>query len=352
MKNFKHLILAGLTTITLASCSDDDDAVGIDDDGNLDEAGLTSDMLFATTHSGAIAAYNLENNESYMLSSSSSDAEGIIYHEDDDALLVASRTPGQVQYYSGVSMWDDMSDDAAAEIMSSSDLESARDIAISGDMIVIADNTDINSDDDDDDDDNDDDTTYNRFFIYEKTDNGMTLRNTVMVDFNVWGIVFDDNTLYAVVDQSSMLASFDNFLSNEDDGMVEATKMITLEGIGRTHGLDYDDGTMIMSDIGDANSDDDGALHIITDFDNKFANTENGGTLAVGEQVRIAGASTMLGNPVNVSYDEDSGMIYVAELANGEGRVLAFSDEDSGDAEPAINNDLDGVSSVYFQEED
>ena len=59
----------------------------------------------------------------------------------------------------------------------------------------------------------------------------MTLRNTVSVDFNVWGIEFDDDRLYAVVDNTNMLASFDNFLSNSGDGMVEATKMIALEGI-------------------------------------------------------------------------------------------------------------------------
>jgi len=43
-------------------------------------------------------------------------------------------------------------------------------------------------------------------------------------------------------------------------------------------------------------------------------------------------------------------MIYVAELANGDGRVLAFSDEDSGDATPTINNMLNGVSAVYFED--
>ncbi|MFC6857931.1 hypothetical protein [Zunongwangia atlantica] len=338
MKNFKHLFLAGLTTISLASCSDDDDGMIETDDGME----VDSPMLFATTHSGNIAGYNLETNESYSISSDANDAEGIIYDDDEDALIVASRDPLAIQYYSEVSMWDDTAEGATADFSSSGDVSSPRDIAVSGDMVVIADNADTNGDDDD--------TPNGRFFIYTRTADGMTLRNTVMVDFNVWGIEFVDNTLYAVVDNTNMLASFDNFLSNSADGMVDATKMIALEGIVRTHGLDYDDGTMIMSDIGSADSDSDGALHVIMDFDNKFNNTEDGATLAVGEQVRIAGASTMLGNPVNVSYDEDSGMIYVAELANGSGRVLAFSDEDSGDATPAINNMLSGVSAVYFED--
>ncbi len=338
MKNFKHLFLAGLTTITLASCSDDDDGI-IDTDDGME---VDAPMLFATTHSGNIAGYNLDTGDSYSLSSDANDAEGIIYDDDADALIVASRDPLEIQYYSEVSMWDDTADEAMAEFKSSSDVMSPRDIAISGNMVVISDNADMNGDDDD--------APNGRFFIYTKTADGMTLRNTVSVDFNVWGIEFDDDRLYAVVDNTNMLASFDNFLSNSGDGMVEATKMIALEGIERTHGLDYDDGTMIMSDIGDAGSDADGALHIIRDFDTKFNNTEDGEMLAVGEQVRIAGTSTMLGNPVNVSYDEDSGMIYVAELANGGGRVLAFSDEDSGDATPTINNMLSGVSAVYFED--
>ncbi|SFB82980.1 hypothetical protein SAMN04487907_101823 [Zunongwangia mangrovi] len=338
MKNFKHLFLAGLTTITLASCSDDDDAMIETDDGMEVDA----PMLFATTHSGNIAGYNLDTGDSYTVSSDANDAEGIIYDDDADALIVASRDPLEIQSYSDVSMWDDMSNEAMADFTSSSDVMSPRDIAVSNDMVVIADNADTNGDDDD--------TPNGRFFIYTRTADGMTLRNTVMVDFNVWGIEFVGNTLYAVVDQTNMLASFDNFLSNSGDGMVDATKMIALEGIVRTHGLDYDDGTMIMSDIGSADSDSDGALHVIMDFDDKFNDTEDGATLAVEEQVRIAGASTMLGNPVNVSYDEDSGMIYVAELANGGGRVLAFSDEDSGDATPAINNMLSGVSAVYFED--
>lgn len=336
MKRFTYLFLTALTTISFASCSDDDDAISTDDDMEVD-----SPMLFATTHSGNIAGYNLETSESYIIGTSSNDAEGIVYDDDMDALLIASRDPMQIQHYNNINMWDEMANSASADMVSSSDLSSPRDIAVSENMVVVSDNADV---------DEDDTTPDGSFYIYTKTDSGLTLRNTVTVGFKVWGIEFVDNTLYAVVDQTNMLASFDNFLSNSSNGMIEATKMIALEGIGRTHGLDYDDGTMIMSDIGEASSDSDGALHIINDFDNKFNNTENGEMLAVEEQVRISGASTMLGNPVNVSYDEDSGMVFVAELANGDGIVLAFSDNDSGDATPMLNNMLNGVSAVYFED--
>ena len=336
MRNFKYVWLA-VTVMFLSACSNDDDNMDTDDMMEMD-----SDMLYATTHSGDLAAYNLENGESYMLSSSAMDAEGVFYHEDNDALIVASRNPMQLQYYGEVSMWDDMSGSASADFMSSNDLMSPRDVAVMGNMVVVADNADV---------DGDDTTADGRFYIYSTDDNGFTLRNTITVDFKVWGIEFVGNTLYAIVDTTNMLASFDNFLSYTSDGMVAATKTIMVEGIGRTHGLDYDDGTMIMTDIGDAGSDSDGGLHVIMDFDSKFANTMDGSMLAVGEQVRIAGSNTMLGNPVNVSYDADSEMIYVAELANGGGRVLGFSSSDMGNAEPMINNMLGGVSAVFFAEE-
>ena len=47
--------------------------------------------------------------------------------------------------------------------------------------------------------------------------------------------------------------------------------------------------------------------------------------------------------------------IFIAEAANGGGRVLGFSNSDyeaGGDVEPSINNLLSGANSLYFHEED
>ncbi|WP_026914683.1 hypothetical protein [Christiangramia portivictoriae] len=331
------LFMAMTAMLGFTSCSDDDDDV-TDDIVEMDSA-----MLYATTHSGSVVQYNLDDGTSYTVNTSSTDAEGIFYDEDDNSLIVASRDPKQIQFYGNVDMWDGSMSTVSADFMSANDLMSPRDVAVNGDLIVVADNADV---------DGDDTTADGRFYIYSKEDNGFTLRNTVTVDFKVWGIEFVGNTLYAIVDTTNMLASFDNFLSNNTDGMVSATKTVMVEGIVRTHGLDYDGGTMVLSDIGDAGSDADGGLHVITDFDSKFNNTMDAGTLALSDQMRISGAATLLGNPVNVAYDADSDMIYVAELANGGGRVLAFDDVSnaSGNATPAVNNMLSGVSAVYFED--
>jgi len=61
-----------------------------------------------------------------------------------------------------------------------------------------------------------------------------------------------------------------------------------------------------------------------------------------------------LGNPVNVVYDAESDVVYVAELANGGGRVLSFnsvSENTGGNVAPVINNVLPGVSSLFLYKE-
>ena len=86
-------------------------------------------------------------------------------------------------------------------------------------------------------------------------------------------------------------------------------KELLLKGIVRTHGLTYDASSdiMVMTDIGEAsNTQDDGGFHMISSFSSKFAATSNNGTLAVSDQVRVAGAATLLGNPVDVAYDAAS----------------------------------------------
>ncbi|MDT0678444.1 hypothetical protein [Autumnicola musiva] len=336
-----YLLLLISTATLFTSCSDDDDVTGTDDDMVEDAS-----WLFATTHSGEIVQYNLSTGESISVSSSSNDAEGAYYDEEEDALTIVSRDPAQVQYYSGIEMWDEMSSSADADFSGTMDLQSPRDIAVNDDVYVISDNADV---------DGDDNTADGRFYIYTKTDSGFTLRNTVTVNFKVWGIEFIGGHLYAIVDTTNMLARFDNFTtSNTTDANVEASKMIAIEGIVRTHGLDYDDNTMVLTDIGDASDDSDGALHVIPNFDSKFNDTEDGGMLAISEQMRTSGSNTHLGNPVNVVYDEDSDMIYVAELANGGGRVLEFSNvsSESGNMSPSMDNMLSGVSALFLEDED
>ncbi len=345
MKISKLLFLGVLGSFTFASCSSDDDNNTDIDNGDTDTADL-----YATNHSdGNVTKYNLVTGEATTFVTGSSDAEGIYYSPEDDSFTQASRSAAlntSLDTYLDVNtLSTDLSINIDAAFSSSADLESPRDLAVNGNTYVVSDNADV---------DGDDTTADGRFFIYTRTNGDFTLRNVVTVDFKVWGIEFVGNDLYAIVDTTNELAVFTNFTAiNTTDAIISASKTIAVEGIVRTHGLDYDGGTMILTDIGAASSDNDGAFHIITDFDSKFDGVADGEMLAVSSQSRVEGAATFLGNPVNVVYDADSDTVFVAELANGGGRVLSFENASSasGEVNPAINNNLSGVSSLYFYAE-
>ena len=324
-----------LTASALSSCSEDND-----DDMQMEN--LESTQLYASNNNdGNITIYDMVSGDVKTLTTSSVAAEGIYYDENSDEIIQASRSSNQLNAYAGISGLIG-SVTVNASFSSSSDVSSPRDIAVNDNFVIVSDNTDV---------DDNPDTADGRIFIYSRSNGSLTLRNTVVTDFALWGIELVGNDLYAVVDKTNRLAVFANFTAtNTTDATVSATKTIAIEGIVRTHGLAYDNGTMILTDVGSAADDSDGAFHIVTNFDSKFSAVADGETLAVaGNQTRISGSSTSLGNPVAAEYDADSNTVFIAEAANGGGRVLAFSNADAGgNIAPSTNNNLSKASSLYF----
>ncbi len=347
MKKTKFIYLSLIAAAGLVGCSDDDDTVGeIPDESDRAELYVTSGGT------GNVSVYDFSTGTpmQYTIAASGSSNEGVFYDENDDELYVVSRSENQVNTYMGVSDFiNDPTLEVETGISSESNLNSPRKVAMNGNMIVVSDNADV---------DEDETTDDGSFYIYTKTDGNITLRNVVTVDFAVWGITFKGNDLLAIVDKTSDLAIFEDFVNtNTVDAEVAASKTITMEGIVRTHGITYDsdDDILVMTDIGSADSDSDGAFHVIENATSKLDMVNDGEMLSVSEQVRVEGENTMLGNPVDVAYDEETGTIFVAEVANGGGRVLAFSEADysnGGNIAPAVNNSLSGANSLYYYEED
>ena len=120
-------------------------------------------------------------------------------------------------------------------VSSSSDLESPRKIAADDNIVVVADNADV---------DGEYSTDEGRFFVYTKTADALTLRNVVTVDFAVWGITFKDDHLLAVVDKTDLAI----FITSQQPPPTEMAKTITIEGINRTHGITYDDDNDVLTD--------------------------------------------------------------------------------------------------------
>ena len=336
MKNlFTYSALFFAALLTFTSCDPEGDF-----DFELPDTEAESTAYVSSNTSGMVTmleADGLRDVEVVQKMIASKDADGIYYHEERKEIILASRTTNRIEIYQ-------KKKDGTLEIKTTStpDFTNAREVAVSGNMIVVAQDADpaLNN-------------NMNKFYVYERTPSGVRYRNTYDVGSNLWGIHAEGNTLWAVVDNSSDIVAFENFFANPN-GMVEPTKRVTIDGLVRTHGITYSkkDDKMVLTDVGDGAVADDGALVVISNFGAVFSGTANGGTIGADQQVRIAGSNTMLGNPVDVAYDEKTGYIYVAERANGGGKVLIFEMPMSdGNMAPGYSKDVAGASDIYLHQE-
>src|SRR5690606_37893203 len=290
----------------------------------------------------SIAVFDFTPNGIAMRSflTSSDDNEGIYYDDDADELVVNSRSQSVINTYSNI---ENAQNGNSLNLFLSSDsvLESPRDIAVNNGVYVVSDNADV---------DGDPNTEDGRFFVFTRDASGYTLRNTVTVNYAVWGIEFIGNDLYTVVDKTADIAVLKNFASvYTTDVTATPNKQITIEGITRTHGIAEDGGFVILTDIGDAASESDGGFNFINGFVSKFDATPDGDTLSfAGNQVRVSGALTDLGNPVAVDYESTSQTVFIAERANDGGKILFFNEIGAGgNLVPTLNSPFEGASSLY-----
>jgi hypothetical protein len=328
-----------LCALAVLSCNSDDE---------VNSGARTSETahLYATTRLGVVKRYDINTGEVTTYSTPSSDAEGIYFSTLNDAFSLVSRSSNRLEFYHGISaLGSGGTKEPAEAIFGSEDLQSPRDLAVKDEFYVVSDNTDL---------DNDETTPEGRLFIYIRTGTDFILRNVVTTKFRVWGIEFVGDDLYAAVDETNKLALYRNFLSaNQGNRILTADKIVAIQGVVRMHGLDYDGDVMVVSDIGEAESASDGALHVINKFEEKFSSTGNGGFIGTEDQLRISGSNTLLGNPVNVVYDAAYNVIFVAEALNNSGRILAFNNATSvsGNISPDLRYSLPAVSSLYFHTE-
>lgn len=335
MNTIKLFGLALSTAFVLTSCSDDN---GTNSGGPIPDVKV---LFTSNLQNGKITYYDLTNRKNIVtttLATPSTAADGVYYDKATDVAVQASRSANALEGYLNISLQPNNTQMETA-IFGSSDMQSPRKMVVKDNFYVVADNANANG----------------RFFIYQRAGNKFTLRNIITTDFKVWGITFDKNRLYAVVDGTNELAVFEDFLSTTTTSDLSAQKRIKIEGIVRTHGVVYDEAsdTMILTDIGDAaNAENDGAFHLINDFTTKLNPLADGETLAMAGQIRVSGTKTFLGNPVDVAYDRELGTVFIAEAGNAGGRILAFENfGNGGDIPPFISNSLAGASSVYFHKE-
>jgi hypothetical protein len=335
----KRIILS-ITALTFlaTSCSSEDGTLT-----NTENSTPTELKLITTSNTtGKVSYLNLLESSSMVksLSINGLDADGAYFNSEQDELILASRTNNTLQLYKGLN--NSVTNNTDALLLQSStgntDFNNPREIAVSGDKVIVTQ------------DQNAANGNTNKLIVYQKTNSGFTLLNSYTVNFKTWGIHIEGTTLYAVADSSSDLVVFENFFSNAN-GSILPTKRVTIEGLVRTHGITFSaaDNRMILTDVGSATSDSDGGIIVINDFSSRIAATANLGTIAMTNQVRIYGASSTLGNPVDVAYDSVTDYIYIAERLNAGGKVLTFAlPTSTGDATPLNSRIEAGVSSVYL----
>ncbi len=326
---FSGVVFASACTLlVLSSCDKEDDEMV-----TPTPTPVVSDLYVSSNTSGSITIYDVASTSSITSSSvtvPNADADGIYYDAAADRLIQYDRTNKKLNAYNNASM---LSGSATPSFSIDVPAANGRELTVNGSTAVVASNSD------------------SALFVFTIGSNSFTLTKSQKIGFESWGIQLVGNTLYAVVDKTSDLAVYENY-SSMGAGDISATKRVTVAGIVRTHGLQYvaSKDMMLMTDVADAASETDGALHIINGFSGKLAATANGGTIALADQIRIDGTASKLGNPVDVAYDMNNDRIYIAERKTSGGLLLGFDTPSANSqAAPAFNMASPGAAAVYMQ---
>ncbi|MBC6995827.1 hypothetical protein QWY85_17570 [Neolewinella lacunae] len=324
------LLLLTLTALSFTSCDDDDDVLGIDltDDGTL---------FMSSNTTGLVGVLDVNDNplEVETFASAGMDADGIYYDDSDEMVFQVIRSNSTLVNYKDV--LDDLDDPNGVDVVntSTSDFTNGRGlVAIGNSQFVVAQDASAEN------------NNTNAIVIYGFSENsGFTLAKTIPTDFNLWGLEFVDGTVYAVVDNSDSIAVFNNLFDTPDGQTATPDRYIRVDGLVRTHGIAYNeqDDLMVLTDVGAADSDSDGAIFIISNF-----STRSNDVFAAADYVRIGGANTRLGNPVDVDYDPDDDRIFVAERLRGGGELLIFQSSATGNTAPIETIPFAGISSLYL----
>lgn len=333
MLSFSKLfvLLLAMTALTFTSCDDDnDDIIGV----NIGDGGF---LFLSSNTSGRVGVTDVDDRplEIETFTAAGIDSDGIVYDDNSDVLFQVNRTNNRLVSYEDVT--DDVNDPSGVSILnqSTSDFSNGRGLAsIGNSQFIVAQ------------DGNDDNDNTNALVIFTYTDdNGFVKSKTIPTPFNLWGIQVVNNRVFAIADNSDSLAVYNNLFDMTDGMMASPDRYIKIDGIERTHGLEYDetDDLMILTDIGDADSGEDGGLIMITNF-----STRNGNTITSSDYTRISGSNTMLGNPVDVDYDEKNERVYVAERKRNGGMLLVFDANASGNVAPVQTAEFAGLSSLYL----
>lgn len=262
------------------------------------------------------------------------DADGIVYDANRDALYQVNRSDSKLVAFSDVS-YTSYGDMLTPSAMGASNFSQGREATWYNNKVVVA-----------------DDVSPGKLVSYNVNTNQITDYRNYQTDIELWGIQATGKDLWAIVDASDRLAYYKDFHS-APSGNLSSTMEVSIEGLVRTHGLNYDEAAdvMVMTDIGAASGTDtagtDGALIIIPNFKYKFMMAGNNGMISLADQIKISGDMTYLGNPVDVAVSVENGIILVAERAQQKFLVFEIPTA-SCNCAPVYSMDVAGASAVVI----
>lgn len=271
--------------------------------------------------------------EGYNFKSALPDANGIVFDPANGIVFQAGRTNRNIKSFT-------VNPDGSLTAKTSftdANLLSAREIAFDRDSnyLYVASNTD------------------SAIYVYHgaTTKTGeVTSDRKFKLDGQPWGIFLNDNQLMVVIDNERTEVQVINGISALPSGVLTPNVRVKISGAVRLHGITFSaaSNTLFLTDIGVADAaiagyNTDGAIHIIDSVQTRFAAS---GTVSPART--IAGSSTFLGNPVDISVDDRPGdsIIYVAEKANK--KILTFNYGSQGNVAPLINKDVAAAPEAIY----
>lgn len=302
------------------------------------DAHVGNSVFVSSNNSGKLSSFNigtgLDNPSLRTFDVPYADADGIVYDGNRNALYHVNRSMSKLVAYSDISTYVD-GDAITPSAMGPSTFTAGREASMYNNKVIVVDQ--INP---------------GRLVSYHVNTDNISQYREYTVDFQVWAVQAVGKDLYAIEDLDNKLAYFEDFHKLKS-GDIDPTIEVSIEGLVRTHGLNYDEhaDVMVLTDIGiaanDPNAATDGALVIIENFRSKLMAAGDGGTISLADQIRIEGSNTELGNPVDVNISAEKGAIFVAERASQGGKFLIFSYPSmSGNIAPVSSTLVMGASAV------
>ena len=317
------LFACSLATFAFTSCESESIDSNYSDSArkaSQQQAKDGNSIYLSSNTSGVLGIYNMSDGSWKSLNVPYADADGVVYDANRDAVYQVNRTDKSLVALSDISMTMD-GDAITPTAMGPSNFMNGREATIYNNKVVVA-----------------DDVSPGKFYSYNVNEDNISDYRWHQTSIELWGIQVVGKDLWAIEDASNNLAYYKDFFKAKS-GDLDFTTNVAIEGLVRTHGLNYDASSdmMVLTDIGNAGSATDGGLIVIPNFSSVYmAAAKGSGMISMDDQIRVYGDMTELGNPVDVSISAQKGKIFVAERAQGKFLIFDIPTSDCNCA-PAMS---------------